>query len=83
MIITLILRKEGKMNKIITESPRGLKVTITAYRDGEGEIETTNNIGMKWHLWFDHIEDIVFIADVLNDYIAELNLRKEADNGER
>lgn len=46
----------------------------------EGEIETTNNIGKKWYLWLDHIEDIVFIADVLNDYIAELNLRKEADN---
>lgn len=83
MIITLILRKEVKMNKIVTESPRGLKVAITAYRDGEGEIETTYNLGMKWHLWLDHIEDIVFIADVLNDYIAEHNLRKEADNGEK
>lgn len=83
MIITLILRKEGKMNKIVTESPNGLKVAITTYRDGEGEIETTSNLGMKWHLWLDHIEDITFLADVLNDYIAEHNLRKEADNGEK
>lgn len=83
MFITLILRKEVKMNKIITESPNGLKVAITAYRDGEGEIETTNKVGMKWYLWFDHPEDLTFLADVLNDYIAELNLRKEADNGER
>lgn len=83
MIITLILRKEVKMNKIVTESPRGLKVAITAYRDGEGEIEMTTNLGLKWHLWLDHIEDITFIADVINDFIEEHNLRKEADNGER
>ena len=83
MIITLILRMEVKMNKIVTESPRGLKVAITAYRDGEGEIEMTNNLGMKWYLWFDHIEDLTFLADVLNDYIAENNLIKEADNGEK
>lgn len=70
------------MNRIVTESPNGLKVAITAYRDGEGEIETTNNLGMKWHLWFDHIEDITFLADVINDYISENNLRKEAYNGE-
>ena len=76
------MRKVGKMNRIVTESPNGLKVAITAYRDGEGEIETTNNLGMKWHLWFDHIEDITFLADVINDYISENNLRKEAYNGE-
>lgn len=43
----------------------------------------TDNLGMKCHLWLDHIEDITFLADVLNDYIAENNLRKEADNGEK
>lgn len=71
------------MNKIVTESPRGLKVAITAYRDGEGEIEMTTNLGLKWYLWFNHIEELTFLADVLNDYIAENNLRKEADNGEK
>lgn len=71
------------MNKIVTESPRGIKVAITAYRDGEGEIEMTTNLGLKWHLWFDHIEDLTFLADVLNDYIVEHKLRKEIDNGEK
>lgn len=71
------------MNKIVTESPNGLKVAITTYRYEDTEIETTNANGMKWHLWFDHIEDITFLAQVLNDYIAEHNLRKETDNGER
>lgn len=65
------------MNKVVTESPNGLKVSITAYRDGDVEIGTTSNIGNKWHLWLDRIEDLTFLADVLNDYIADHNLRKD------
>ncbi len=73
------------MNKIVTESPNGLKVAITSYSSGHGaiEIETIDERNISWAMWFDHPEDITFLADVLNDYIAEHNLRKEADNGEK
>ena len=73
------------MNKIVTESPNGLKVAITSYQSGHGaiEIETIDERNISWAMWFDHTEDIIFLADVLNDYIAGHNLRKETDNGEK
>lgn len=72
------------MNKIVTESPNGLKVAITSYSSGHGaiEIETIDERNISWSMWFDHVEDMIFLANVLNDYIAEHNLRKETDNGE-
>lgn len=68
------------MNKTVTELPGGMKVAITMYRDGETEVETINSTGMNWHLWFDKAEQIPYFADVLNDFIDEHNLRKEAHN---
>lgn len=73
------------MNKIVTESPNGLRIAITSYRSGHGaiEIETIDERNTSWSMWFDNVADIIFLADTLNDYIEEHNLRKETDNGER
>lgn len=71
------------MNKIVTESPNGLKVAIIHYNSGLDAIEigTEDLRSNCWHLWLDNIDDLVFLADVLNDYIDDRGLRKEADNG--
>lgn len=71
------------MNKIVTESPSGLKVAIIHYNSGRGaiEIDTEDKMGINWSLWFDNIDDLVFLADTLNEYISERNLRKEGENG--
>lgn len=71
------------MNKIVTESPDGLKVAITQYNSGLNpiEIEAEDLRGNHWSLWLDNIADVVFLADVLNDYINDRGLRKEVDNG--
>ena len=70
------------MNKIVAESPNGLKIAITQYRSGHGaiEIETVDERNTSWSMWFDNMTDIVFLAETLNDYIDEHNLRKEVHN---
>lgn len=71
------------MVKVVTESPSGLKVAITRYQSGDNaiEIETRDKKNFSWSMWFDNIEDLTFLADVLIDYIELHNLRKEKDNG--
>lgn len=71
------------MSKIITEAPDGFKVAITTYRDGECEVETTTPHGISLYLWFDRPHQLLFLADVLNDYITEYELKKEKNNAKR
>ena len=67
------------MNKITTESPNGLTVSISHYNAmGETyEIETQDPRGNGWSMWFDSPADLLFLSDVLNDYIEERNLREK------
>lgn len=70
------------MVKIVTQSPNGLEVAITRYQSGDSaiEIETRDSKGFSWSMWFDNVEDITFLSDVLIDYIELHNLRKKKNN---
>lgn len=69
------------MNKFVTESPNGLTVSIAHFTSmGEAyEIETQDARGNGWSMWFDTPADILFLADVLNDYITERRLRERIE----
>lgn len=68
------------MNKITTESPNGLTVSIAHYNSltEAYELETQDPRGHGWSMWFDSRDDLIFLSDVLNDYIEERNLREKA-----
>lgn len=65
------------MKAIMTESPNGFKVSITHYTSmGEAfEVEAQDTHGNSWSMWFDSPADFIFVAEVLNDYIEDHQLR--------
>lgn len=83
MVNTLILRKEAKMNKMVVEAPSGLKVSITTYHSDPGAIEIeTNNGNYRWGMWFDHVDDVKFLAEVLHDFVEDRGWEQKGNDAE-
>lgn len=79
------------MKLISIESANGFKIKFSSYRAERGtetehsafEIETFAKLHPACSVWFDNTDELLFFVDAINEFIEELNIRKETDNGER
>lgn len=68
-------------NTIKTEAPSGMTVNITRLSNSF-EVETTcPEINVTHFLWLNSTDDLLFLYDVLTDFIVDNLLRKEGNNG--